>query len=148
MRALSTAASAVRHTLGAAMEALLIVAIVAALAVGVALSTGHPAGASGVRAATAAPSISVPNGVYAGTDVATVDPPTGSIWVDARCYQGSVLVYEQWAAVNASMQATLTLGPTPSWMGGAASCTATANVLQRSGRFKQVASTSFSVAAS
>ena len=144
MKALSTAASAVRHTIGAVVEATLIVAIVAALAVGVAIAGGHPAGASSVLAAGKV-SISVPDGVFAGTDVATVDPAGGSIWVDARCYQSGKLVYEQWSAVNGSLQATLTLGPTPSWTSGAASCTATANQLQRSGRFKQLASTTFSV---
>ncbi len=51
MRAGSTAASAVRHTLGAAFEAFLIVAIVAALAFGLALASGHPFGADSVFAA-------------------------------------------------------------------------------------------------
>lgn len=140
MRALSTAATAVRHTVGAAVEALLIVATVGALAFGVAVATGHPTAATDTHAAVA---ISVPNGVFASTDVATVDPATGSIWVDAKCYQSGKLVYEQWAAVNGSLQATLTLGPTPSWTSGAASCTATANQLQRSGKFKQLAATTF-----
>lgn len=145
MKALSTAATAVRHTIGATVEALLIVAIVGALAFGVALASGHPAGATDTRAAAA---ISVPNGVFAGSDVATVDPASGSIWVDAKCYQAGKLVYEQWAATNGSLQAMLTLGPTPSWTSGAANCTATANQLQRSGKFKLLASTTFNVSGS
>ena len=52
MRALTTAASAARHTFGVAFEALLILAIVGVLALGAATIAGtSPAGADSVFAA-------------------------------------------------------------------------------------------------
>lgn len=51
MRAVSTAASTIRHALGAGLEALVIVGIIGVLAFGVALANGHPAGAGSVFAA-------------------------------------------------------------------------------------------------
>lgn len=146
MRAVSATGSMVRHAGVALVEAILIAAITGAVALGAALFTGHPGGAQGVRAASSAVSVSVPNGTFAGSTVATVDPPASSTWVDAKCYQAGLLVYEQWAQTDASNQAMLTLGPTPSWTSGGASCTASANVLQRGGKMKVVARTTFSVA--
>lgn len=147
MGARSAAASVVRHVGGVAAEATLVAALVAtvALALSPVYAPAKFVADTGAARAAGSVQISVPNGVYAGTDVATIDPASGTIWVDARCYQGGSLVYEQWAAADSSLQATLTLGPTPAWTGGAASCTATANALQRSGRFKLLASTTFSV---
>jgi hypothetical protein len=46
-------------------------------------------------------------------------------WVVAKCYQNGVLVYEQANGIFAtSLNQIFTLGPTPSWRGGAADCTA------------------------
>jgi hypothetical protein len=46
-------------------------------------------------------------------------------WVVAKCYQNGTLVYEQANGIFAtSLNQVFTLGPTPSWTGGAADCTA------------------------
>jgi hypothetical protein len=51
---------------------------------------------------------------------------TSQPWVDAKCYQNGKLVYEQWNGFFADYKygQTYTLGPTNSWPGGAADCTA------------------------
>jgi hypothetical protein len=51
VKAMSAAASTVRHTIGVGIEALMIAAIIAALAFGIALANGHPIGATSVLAA-------------------------------------------------------------------------------------------------
>ena len=51
-------------------------------------------------------------------------------WLRNECYQGGIIVYAQlqpvvWdAAVETGTAGTFTLGPTPSWTGGAADCQA------------------------
>jgi hypothetical protein len=89
-------------------------------------------------------SIAVKNGVFAGTTTAT---KTGSTitWVRALCYQNSALVYEQYLKFGTSTTATLTLGPTPSWTGGAASCRGEGGYFSN-GRWRVAATTTFSVA--
>lgn len=95
-------------------------------------------------AASSRGSISVPDGVFGGTTTATVH--TGpTTWVHAACYQNGVMVYEQYAKTDSNDQAVLTLGPTPFWPSGAASCTAAEGTWMSNGRFKVSAKTTFSV---
>ena len=67
-------------------------------------------------------------------------------WVQNRCWQGDKLVYEQWHGFFAGYQfgRVFTLGPTPSWSGGDATCTARL-VKKASGRYQTLATTSYSV---
>jgi hypothetical protein len=45
-------------------------------------------------------------------------------WVDVKCYRSGSMVYEQANGIFAtSLNQVFTLGPTPSWTGGAADCT-------------------------
>ena len=90
-------------------------------------------------------SISVPDGVYGGTTTARVNPGGDAIWVYAECFQDDVLVYAQYVETDANNQAVLSLGPTPSWTGGPASCTAEEGYFNRSGRWHTVADTTFEV---
>jgi len=90
-------------------------------------------------------SISVPDGVYAGTTVATVNPGGSDTRVRAKCFQNGGLVYEQRVKVDANNQATLTLGPTPSWSGGPANCTAEEGYYSTSFRWHTLATTTFNV---
>jgi hypothetical protein len=144
MRAVSTAASVVRHTVGAVGEALLVVAVVAALLMGVALVTGTgPVGTADVLAARGV--IAVPDGVFAGTTTATVNPGGSDVWARGRCYQGGSLVYEEYVRVDANNRATLTLGPTANWTAGSASCTAEELVLGRNQRWHTLAIADFNV---
>ncbi len=88
--------------------------------------------------------ISVPDGVFGGTTTATTH--TGpTTWVHAACYQGGMKVYEQYVKTDSNNQAVLTLGPTPFWPSGAASCTADEGTWMANGRFKVSATTDFSV---
>lgn len=139
----SAAATVTRHVTGRLSEAMVIVGIVTALAFTSALFIGHPLGAGMTRAAGSG-SITVPNGVFGGTTTATVH--TGpTTWVHAACYQGGAMVYEQYVKADSYNHAVLTLGPTPFWPSGAASCTAAEGTWMSSGKFKVSATTTFSV---
>ncbi len=97
-------------------------------------------------------SLSVPDGTYATSATAWVGDGTLStasaestgMKVKAECYQDGALVYRQYANVVGST-ATLTLGPTPAWTGGAATCTAELGSFDKRVRWRAVASDSFSV---
>jgi hypothetical protein len=151
MRALSAAASGVRHVAGVIAEAGLIVAIVGALAFGVVAFGRAPGGAANVFAAgkgghnganATVVTIAVPNGVFAGTVTATTNP---GLWVRASCVQSGTVVYQQYVTADSAGQAVLTLGPTPMWSGGSASCKADAGGFSSSGSWKTQVSTTFSV---
>jgi hypothetical protein len=147
MRALSTAASVVRHSLGAAGEALLIAALLAALLLALAPLHGlaHSLTGAGVASAGRVTGhISVPDGVFGGITIATTNPG-GDVWVYARCFQQGASVYAEVAPVGANNQATLTLGPTPRWTGGAATCTAQEGYWSAKGRWRTLAETTFDV---
>jgi hypothetical protein len=153
VKAVSTAASTVRHTFGVALEAVLLLAIVAALIFGAALLAGvPPGGADSVFAAKGGSgnghgggAITVPDGVFAGTTTATVNPGGSGSWAFAQCYQGGTLVYAQYVEADSTNRATFTLGPTPLWTGGSANCTAEEGVWGSSGRWRTVAETTFDV---
>jgi hypothetical protein len=51
----------------------------------------------------------------------------------------------QWVSVDATNHATLQLGPTAAWSGGAATCTAEAGYFAANGRWRVQDVTSFSV---
>jgi hypothetical protein len=67
-------------------------------------------------------------------------------WVQNRCWQGDKLVYEEWHGFFAGYKfgQTFTLGPTPSWSGGDANCTARL-VNKSNGRYQTLATASYSV---
>ena len=76
----------------------------------------------------------------------TISTSVAKPWVRARCYQGGSLVYEQWHGMYPDYlwDPVFTLGPTPSWTSGGASCMA--DMLDRSRRKDVVlASTTFDV---
>ena len=67
-------------------------------------------------------------------------------WVMAECYQNGTVVYRQYVKVDpATHQATLTLGPTPSWYSGAASCRAEEGIWCKGSRWRVLATTTFNV---
>ncbi len=62
-----------------------------------------------------------------GQDVtfAVTASSTSQPWVRLKCFQNGTLVYEQANGIFAnSLDRDFTLGPTPSWTGGAVDCTA------------------------
>ncbi|MEW5990761.1 MAG: hypothetical protein AB1736_05360 [Chloroflexota bacterium] len=137
----------VRHTAGVAIEGLVILATIAALVVAITIvAGGEPGGADPALAGRNSGSLTVPDGTFAGTTTATANPGTEGTWVMAECFQNGTVVYRQYVRVDpATHQATLTLGPTPSWSGGAASCRAEEGTWFKGTRWRSVASTTFSV---
>lgn len=67
--------------------------------------------------------------------------------VNARCYQNGVLVYSEWHGFfeGAWFGQIFTVGPTPSWSGGDADCTARIVVYTKRGTESTLATTSFHV---
>lgn len=98
-----------------------------------------PAGAAG--SLTTSPSY----GDQVTFDVSTTE--TAYPYVNLLCYQGRTLVAEGWAGFfdGALGTGTFTLW-SPSWLGGAADCTANLDV-NSGGRWKVLASTGFHVGA-
>ena len=149
MRAPSTIARGTRHIVGVGLQAVLLAAIVATVAL--AMSAFYkPAGfVAGVDQAQAggrnSAVITVPDGVFGGTTTATANPG-GDAWVYVACFQAGERVMGEYQLVNSENQATFRLGPTPSWSGGAATCVGQEGYWAKSGRWRVLAETTFDVA--
>lgn len=67
--------------------------------------------------------------------------------VEAQCYRSGTRVYDEWHGFfeGAMFGQTFTLGPTPSWQGGEADCTAQLVSYSNNGRLNVHATTSFHV---
>ncbi len=159
MKAMSTAASTIRHALGAGVEALIILGIIAALTLGLALANGHPGGAASVFAAkggnghgngglgnagTSGVTLTVPDGTFGGYTAASVSGASG-LWVNVSCQAFSGGGLAAWQQTDASGLAVFQLGPTPSWSAGGASCWAQAGTFDGNGNFSPEASATFTV---
>ena len=105
----------VRHVLGAVAEAGLITVLTFGLVAGSAFAAkgGTHSGNGGHTSIT----ISVPDGAFASTVQATVSSP--GLWVSAGCSQSGTVVYREVVQTDADGHATLNLGPTSWWSGGA-----------------------------
>jgi hypothetical protein len=127
---------------------LIIVGIIATLLLALAPVFSPAEDLAGVGSANAAPRdkahISVPDGQFAGTTTATLNPG-GDIWALAACYQNETMVWYQYAHADDGKTATFTLGPTPLWQGGAATCIAEEGYWARNGRWRMLAWTTFEV---
>ena len=126
-----------RAALAPLTQALALAAVVGALVVGTTFAA-KPGGGGTTS------TFHVDNGKFASTT--TAYRGTGS-WVHAKCYQGGTLVYEQWVKYGSAGTGTLTLGPTPMWTSGGASCTGEDGWWQNGTRWRVNATTSFSVSA-
>ncbi len=133
-----------RHILGALAESLLVLAILAAIVLAAlpVLSTSIVPGVDAGRR-TAATTLTVADGVFAGTTVARSG--AADRWVHAICSQAGVMVFEQWIQTGADGAGVLYLGPTPNWSSGAASCWAEDGTWSKS-RWRQASTTTFGVA--
>ena len=140
--------SIARRTAGVAVEGLLILAIVVALAFAATLaSRGEPGGAADAFAGRNNGVLTIPDGTFGGTTTATANPGVEGTWVFAECSQNGAVVYRQYVKVDpATRQATLTLGPTPSWTSGAATCRGEEGFWFKGSRWRVVASTTFEAA--
>lgn len=72
---------------------------------------------------------------------------TSEPWVNLSCYQNGTWVSGQWQGFFPGYPwgQTFTLGPTPSWQGGAADCTARLVKFGRNGRETTLATANFHV---
>ena len=140
--------SIARHTAGVATEGLLILATVLALAFAATLVLrGEPGGATDAFAGRNSGVLTIPNGSFGGTTVADANPGVEGTWVMAECFQNGVVVYRQYVKVDpATRQAVLTLGPTPSWTSGPATCRGEEGTWFKGSRWRVVATTTFEAA--
>lgn len=151
MRPVTSTISAARHSLGAVAEALLVVAIVATLVVALAPVYGPAAwfaGSVDARGGKASSvTVIVPDGRFGGSVTGLVTG-SGTTWVDVVCTSSSGSGgMTTWARPDASGSFTVTLGPTPSWASGSASCQATAGYYAKNGRWRVLATTTFDAVA-
>ena len=147
MRVAHFVSAGTRHALSVGMQALLIAAIVGVLALGfsaVYQPAGLIAGLGDADAGRTTASISVPDGAFGGTTTATVNP--GDSVVYFACFRGGERVMAAYKATDANNQATVKLGPTPSWLSGEATCIAQEGTRSNSGRWRVLAETTFYVA--
>src|SRR5262245_7001243 len=87
----------------------------------------------------------VDDGRYATTTVAHRGS-SGATWAHAKCFQNGTIVYEQWVKFGTSTTATFTLGPTPSWSSGGATCTGEEGWWQSGTRWRVLGTDSFTAA--
>jgi len=159
MRAGSAFASSTRHVVGVGFQALLVVAIVAALAFAAATVVGSaPGGAHSVFAAkggggnphvsggapTTTATITVPDGPFGGTTVASTNAAAGQ-WVREYCVSADGGALVDYRITDDNGQAVLSLGPTPTWSSGGASCNASLGTWDGNGNWQTSASTTFNV---
>ncbi len=130
-----TTKTALRQLLAATLLASLTLGTVAAPSF-----AGKPSAGGGSTTAT----VKVDNGVYAGTTTAYAGPASAT-WVRAMCYQNGKMVLEQYRQFDGTRRATLQLGPTPSWPGGSATCTAQDGYWRSGSTWRVTSTSSFSV---
>src|SRR5258706_2469501 len=117
--------ASMRHVALVAIEALLVAVIVWIATMTLAGATQGDNGFAGTaNAGRGQANLTVADGVFAGTTVAHANPGGDGTWVKATCMQSGTVAMVQWVRVDASNNATLQLGPTPSWTSGAATCSA------------------------
>jgi hypothetical protein len=146
MPARTSGAATLRHVGLVALEALLVALIVWVTTMALAGATQSGGLVGGVDAGRAAANLTVPDGVFGGTSVAHANPGGDGTWVHATCMQGGAVAMVQWVRVDATNHATLTLGPTPSWQSGGASCVAEEGYFSANGRWRVQDTDAFTVA--
>ena len=148
-----------RHVAGAALEALLVSALILSGILTLAALGSEASGLGGVRetyavrAWIAVGEASFGSGVMATVSAEPEAGPRGSkkaattdVWVRARCHQAGTLVYFEAVKAEPDGTAWLQLGPTDRWTGGGATCQAESGHYDKFLRWKQLASTEFAVA--
>ena len=137
----------VRHVALVALEALLVAALVWVATMTLAGISGSGGGLTGeANAGRQSANLTVPDGVFGGTSVAHANPGGDGTWVHATCMQAGQIALTSWVRVDATNHATLTLGPTPTWTSGGASCSAEEGYFASNGRWRVQDTATFSVA--
>ncbi|MEW5990760.1 MAG: hypothetical protein AB1736_05355 [Chloroflexota bacterium] len=126
-----------RAALAPLTRAIVLASLTGALIVGTTFA-GKPGG-SGTTS-----SFRVDDGRFAATTTAYRGSGT---WVHAKCFQNGTVVYEQFVKYGTSGTATLTLGPTPMWQSGSATCVGEDGWWQHGTRWRVTATDAFSASA-
>jgi hypothetical protein len=152
----------VRHATKAIAEALVILAILVALVLGTALlAQSAPAGASGVQAAKggnggatiwieSATILDADGGLRFGSEVMFGYRSDAAQSIQLQCFVGGGLVFADAHMLfegGWGYGEPFTLGPSVSWTGGAADCTAMLGHRARNGRYVVEATVGFAVGA-
>jgi hypothetical protein len=138
-----------RRFFGATLEATLIVALTFGLIAGTAFAAkgGAGKGPSGGGSGLSLVVIDSVDGVPHFGQRVTFDVTTGATQpqVNVSCYQNGTRVYDEWHGFfeDAWFGQIFTLGPTPSWTGGDADCTARLVTFSKNGRLNVHATTTF-----
>ncbi len=130
--------SVLTHTAQAVAEGSLIAMLIVGLMAGSAFA-GKPGGS-----ATSGVSVTVADQVFGGTATATVSGKSG-LYVYVKCSQAGGTALSAWERTDSNNQASFSMGPTPSWSSGSATCVAEAGHFDRRGRWQIEASTGFAV---
>ena len=149
MRPVRAAAAGVRHMGAAGLEAVLLASI---LTMGLlAISPFYQPAATWTHtgetfaAAKLSGHIYVSDSAFGSQMTATLNPGGPAAWGFAQCSQNGVVVYQQYVKGDANNQVTFTLGPTPLWPSGAASCIAQEGTWSNAGKWKVLAQSTFNV---
>lgn len=134
--------TAVRTALFAALAVPLVLAPTALAGKG-----GKPGGGGGSSGTISLVVLNSPDGLphYGGQVTFEVSAPVAQPQVNAQCFQNGTRVYDEWHGFfeGAWFGQTFTLGPTPSWQGGGADCTARLVSYSKNGRLNVHATMSF-----
>jgi len=101
-------------------------------------------GSGGGGGGSVTSTINVPDGVFGEYVVASVRSDSSGLRVLFECSQAGDVVLRSYSNVSENGEATALMGPTPSWSGGAASCTAELGTWNNS-RWRAEAETAFDV---
>jgi len=114
--------------------------LLAAMLLAVALSGSASAGQSTITMNQRGQALELGSQVTFAVSTARTDHP----WVSVACFQSGRLVYKQYHGLFAGYYTdpVFTLGPTPNWTGGSASCVGTL-LYFANGREHSLATTSF-----
>lgn len=139
-----------RRTFYKRLQLLLAIAVVTTLTVaGIAPAIAAKGGKKGDGGSSATISVVESAPFVIGQDInfATSGSRSSTPWIRVSCYQDGERVYFESNPVggNYFSDDTFTLGPTPSWTSGDASCQAKLGFFARNGRWRVEASTSFNV---
>ncbi len=145
MRTGAGGVATMRHVGLVALEAFLIATIVwiAAMTLAGATQSGGIVGA--VTAGKANPSMSVAGAQFGGTAIVTADPGEIGMWVHATCVQSKAVVLAAWVRIDSAHRAAVPLNSSAAWRSGGADCTAEEGYFSANGRWRVLASTTFTV---
>jgi hypothetical protein len=145
MRTSATGAATMRHVGLVALEALLVAVIVWVAAMTLAGATQNGGIVGTAAAGDNSASLTVRGAHLGGSAVFTAHPGDEGMWVHATCTQAATPVLSAWVRVDGTHQATLPLARSARWSSGSAACVAEEGYFSTNGRWRVIASTTFTV---